>query len=130
MDKTSGSPAKPLTFEFAGQLFKIWFQYPKHDGKRECVCLIDRVGEDKTFAAGSSVCAASDQFCKETGRKIALTRALRCLQLLEKPAGAQTHVWVSRTPEPAKLFRTAAWAAYRARRYGTLEVAQNKTQNA
>ena len=98
MDRTSESPVKPLTFEFAGQRFRIWFKYEhSRTAPRETICLIDLVGEDKTFAAGSAVCSASDQFCKETGRKIALTRALFS------------------AAENNKGFRTAAWEAYRTR---------------
>lgn len=106
MNTTTESPAKPLTFHFQGVGFKIWFRYEGANGQRETVCLIDRLGEDKTFAFGSTVCAKVDQFCKETGRKIALTRAV-----LSKPV----YDLVQDHPTKAKAFRTAAWQAYRSR---------------
>ncbi len=111
-----------MRFQFGDQVFKIWFQYSKHDGQRETVCLIDDVKDGiaeakATFAAGSSVCSSSDQFRKETGRKIALTRALRA-------AGAV------RALCDDKRFRKAAWEAYWARRHGVQTVENRQTQPA
>lgn len=65
-----------MKFQYLGVNYKIWFKYPVTDGRRETVCLIDIEGSDETYTAGSSVCAKSDQFSKEKGRKIALTRAI------------------------------------------------------
>lgn len=123
MNTTTESPAKPLTFHFQGVGFKIWFRYEGANGQRETVCLIDRLGEDKTFAFGSTVCAKVDQFCKETGRKIALTRALTKGMLHLEPVSdpghpSTTHKWVPHGPQDkkqARAFRTAAWMAYRSR---------------
>lgn len=82
--------------------FRIWFKYESdRNGRREVCCFIDE--EDApgtTFAAGSAICAPSDRFCKETGRKVALKKALD---------GAP---WAFRTD---KDFRTAAWQCYHKR---------------
>lgn len=38
---------------------------------------VDGRWEDSALAVGSAVCHPSDQFCRETGRKLALSRALQ-----------------------------------------------------
>ncbi len=115
-----------MRFSFGPNTFRIWFQYSKHDGKRETICLIDRDdSNEKTFAAGSSVCAESDHFRKETGRKIALTRALRNARHLEsiQDQGSITHMWIDHTPQPAREWRAAAWKAYLNRKSVDLKTA-------
>ncbi len=106
-----------MTFTFGAHSYKIWYQYSMHDQRRETVCLIERADEPKkTFAAGSSICAASDQFRKEVGRKIALTRALRSPRV--------GHV-CGYDPAELKRFRTAAWKAYLNRKGVDLETASS-----
>lgn len=107
-----------MRFSWGGIKFKIWFKYEgktnrQPDGmchqpfvpdRRETLCFIDE--EDApgiTFATGSAICAASDVFCKNTGRKVALTKALRC-EKIRNVCGAN--------PATEKQFRTAAWQCY------------------
>ncbi len=97
-----------MQFEFGGNKWRIWFQHTKHDGKRETLAFVDIAQSDPqftddraTFAAGWSLCAAADPFRKETGRKLALTRALKSTSVYERFG-----------IDKMKLFRAAAWACY------------------
>lgn len=105
-----------MRFEFQHIKYRIWFKYEAdRNGKREICCFIDE--EDApgtTFAAGSAICAPSDRFCKETGRKVALTKAM---PLWPKVSDSNRKIynvcggdWVR-----IKQFRTAAWRAYHKR---------------
>ena len=97
--------------------FHIWFKYTLHDGKREVLALIDE--EDApgtTFAAGSALCAKSDQFRKDTGRKVALTKALRSQKIANV---CRNNRYIE------KDFRTAAWQAYHKRAEQPKGVATN-----
>lgn len=109
-----------MRFEFPeGKWYKIWFKYTLHDGKREVLALIDE--EDApgtTFAAGAALCAKSDQFRKETGRKVALTKAMPQLN------NGRNNVTDSNSKiynvcggdwDRIKQFRTAAWQCYHKR---------------
>lgn len=108
-----------MRFEFPeGKWYKIWFKYTLHDGKREVLALIDE--EDApgtTFAAGAALCAKSDQFRKETGRKVALTKALRCEKIFNV-CGCKSAT--------CKQFRTAAWQCYHKRAEQPKGVASGK----
>lgn len=97
-----------MRFEFRGTEWRIWFQHTKRGDRRETLCFIDFVqhepdpaGVRATFAAGSAVCAATDPFRKETGRKLALTRALKSTAVYERFG-----------IDKMKMFRAAAWACY------------------
>lgn len=92
-----------MRFEFDATKFSIWFTHGKlADKRRETVCVIDFGREEKgTFVVGSAVCAATDQFCKELGRKLALTRALKSTAVYERFG-----------IDKMKLFRAAAWTCY------------------
>ncbi len=92
-----------MQFEFAGVLYKIWFRHTKTpDGRRETKCFIDVAQAGPHFAddrppvgEGGTICAPMDVFCKETGRKVALTRALRGVRCIDD-----------------RGFRRAAWNCY------------------
>ena len=95
-----------MTFEYAGEEYRITF---KHDRLplptapdimvRGTRCLIGPEGAIRYV--GCSYCHPSDNFCRETGRKIALKKAL---------------LWYDN--ELWRGFRTAAWKAYLGRSRG------------
>lgn len=72
-----------------GERVAVMFKHPRTDigSKKEPViqrsttCTIAYLGEDgrpgQPVATATVVCSPQDNFCKETGRKLALTRALR-----------------------------------------------------
>lgn len=90
-----------MKFEYAGCRYKIWFKY-EGTVRRETLCFIDLVDDEKqtTFSVGSAVCAPSDRFCKETGRKVALTKALKDVQ------------WRGALGPELKEYRRLAWRCY------------------
>lgn len=60
-----------------------YFIYPRNkDGKRTGQTLCVLLHEGKMFH-GMSTCSKEDQFCKDTGRKIALIRAQSSVQRYE-----------------------------------------------
>ena len=57
------------------------FVYDRWDNDAEetrgrTICDITEKGTKKVLFSGISLCSSRDNFCKETGRKIALTRAI------------------------------------------------------
>ncbi len=121
-----------MRFEFSGVKYKIWFKYEAEEirhrhgieswttQRRETLCFIDEEDTPKgtSFAVGSAVCAPSDVFCKNTGRKVALTKALPQLR------NGKNNVTDSNRKifnvcggdwDCVKQFRTAAWQAYNKR---------------
>jgi hypothetical protein len=92
-----------MLFELMGIKYRIRFVYRtvergrKKQTRRLVACFIEREEDQKWIGVvgGQAECSPADQFMKETGRKLALTRALKW-QHLE--------------------FRTRAWWAYRGRK--------------
>lgn len=87
-----------FTFDHDGKKYKVYFKHYHHTGNLPAIlgtrfntdCAI--VTDDKTVEIhGSSMCSLKDNPCKETGRKIALTRALK--QLFPNDKEARTGVW-------------------------------------
>ena len=67
-----------------GQDVFMDFAYDRWDNDAEdtrgrTICDITEKGTKKVLFSGISLCSIKDNFCKETGRKIALTRAIRKL---------------------------------------------------
>jgi len=84
-----------------GREFSFGFKYSMDEhrdygGRRKITCYIKDV-DDVTISQGFSICDGRDQFCKETGRKRAFTKALMFL--------------TNELPN-AKLVRTAFWSVY------------------
>lgn len=98
-----------MEFTYNGQTFEIQFRYYEFDdqtikGKVTCCCIVapGMLGlVRETY--GIAQCHPDDQFCKETGRKIALRRAL----------AKSFHVF---DKDERKNLRRAAWQAYFARK--------------
>ena len=98
-----------MTFEYAGEQYRITFShneiYPLPTDQSVLVrgtrCDFKRgampIG---LYGNGYSYCHPNDNFCRETGRKLALARALR------------VHI---------RPFRTAAWKAYLGKPRGTAQ---------
>lgn len=88
-----------MKFTYDGTEYKITFVYARERyAQRVVYCnLWDRTPAWEVVAKAYSQCHPDDQFCKETGRKVALRRAL---EGFDKP------------------FRTAVWQAYHARGVG------------
>ena len=119
-----------MTFTFNGKQYKILFEYKPVDGHRGVMCYIIPAFVDaratplhlSSVGQGWSKCVPQDAFVKETGRKIALKRALRTtfMRLLKNDAGTYAYTWVTEAPEDfnRRAFRTAAWKAYHGRRNG------------
>lgn len=86
-----------MKFSHDGKEYRIEFKYTVVDGRRETTCLINTGAtreSEETYSVGNAMCSEQDQFNRETGRELALKRALDDL------------------PRP---FRAAAWTAYRNR---------------
>jgi len=58
------------------------------DSRGQTICEITEKGTKNVLFSGSSLCSSRDNFCKETGRKIALARAIRDL-----PRDVRQLVW-------------------------------------
>jgi len=69
-----------MIFSHKGVTYRLWFKYVLlPDLRRETTCIINR-GEsrenEETYSIGNSQCVPQDKFVYETGRKLALKRAL------------------------------------------------------
>lgn len=97
-----------MTFNFDSHTYRLKFRHdpyvPREGGKkrwqrRQTDCLVQELLAGprrwQSVAIGSAWCSITDIFCKETGRRIALTRALE---------------------QATKPFRAAAYATYYGRR--------------
>jgi hypothetical protein len=92
-----------VTFEFAGNKYALQFKYETELEKerglfRRTYCTLFKYVESQWLPSvieGEALCVPEDRYVKETGRKLALTRALSSV---------------------SKEFRTAAWQAYHSRR--------------
>lgn len=93
-----------------GETVSIWFRHTRYDldengnqapdwldsapevaeglparGRTECVI---HGADDRVVTRGESWCSRMDNFCKESGRKLALTRATHALDSLINPVGS------------------------------------------
>ncbi len=62
----------------------INFKHTRIEDRRVTVCQIinvDNSGNELVVSEGASMCNPRDNFCKEYGRKLSLTKALRMTQL-------------------------------------------------
>ena len=122
-----------MQFEYGGELFRIQFEHGTDANgfsRKHTACTILRHNGDDwlLFSTGYAKCVASDQYCKETGRKLALMRATKegSAKHLEPATEADrgpgregiTDKWVSHFPADwdCKAWSRAAWAAYLGRR--------------
>lgn len=69
-----------MIFSHKDEVYRIWFKYILlPDLRRETTCIINR-GEsrekEETYSVGNAQCVPQDKFVYETGRKMALERAL------------------------------------------------------
>lgn len=112
-----------MKFTFEGEEFKISFEHEQRGSHRHTGCHIWRVTEggkdlDHTpFCEGWSHCNPSDVFCKESGRKLSLSRALNStMRFLD--IGSSELILVTNLPShwDRRAFRTAAWKAYLGRK--------------
>lgn len=97
-----------MEFTYNGQTFKIQFRYSSTaTGERgaftNCTIIPNPDYHMRHGYMGRAECSDKDQFCKETGRKIALRRAL-------------AKAFPSRYYSDSKAARRAAWQAYFARK--------------
>lgn len=85
-----------MRFEYNDSTYSIKFKHSKaaSNGSRSTQC--DLFKDAEQIGQGYANCVPTDQFCKETGRKISLTRALYALD--------------------DKQCRKTAWDAYRSRK--------------
>jgi hypothetical protein len=104
-----------MNFEYEGCKFRITFQYAVIEGANGIRCYIDDVSDEqhKRVANGYSRCVSGDRFVKETGRKIALTRALDKM-FIELSSGQYPLTWLDVFPTEwsRRGFRAAAWKSY------------------
>lgn len=113
-----------MKFTFEGEEFKISFYYPPAlneelhlERGKITAAIISGMGHEQ-FCGGHAACAYEDQFRKETGRKVALKRALDKMLHLESGNGDCAVKWVDHFPPhwDRRAFRTAAWKAYLGRK--------------
>jgi len=67
--------------------FYAEFQYDQTSGTTVCSLLN---GEKSLLSTGNSHCSVRDNFCKDTGRKVSLGRALKVLDL---PKEGKKKIW-------------------------------------
>ncbi len=67
-----------------GQQYRIGFRYDPLSPTVTDAFLLDEAGV--VFAGGRAWCHENDNFCKETGRKLALTRAVKDLPKEQRKA--------------------------------------------
>jgi hypothetical protein len=85
-----------MKFTYDGKNYRIGFQHDWDEATTFAFIKEDGDPRDAVIE-GTSFCSAEDKFCYETGRKVALARALEDYA-------------------PDREFRKAAWAAYRSRK--------------
>lgn len=73
-----------IQIDISGKPAKLWFKHERKPlinyGLTPVLCTECAIcGEDpdKPLALGRAICAKGDNFCKNTGRKIALSRAIK-----------------------------------------------------
>lgn len=79
--------------------FKIYFRYYRHDDRQPYAvkCIIHNITQGKDVASGMSYVHPNDAFVKDTGRRVALERAIEDMG------------WVG---FGYKEYRKHVWAAY------------------
>ena len=75
-----------MTIKINDKEYRVQFEYPDepYPAGKITICHIN----DMVHFAGIALCNPKDQFCKATGRKIALSHALKSIGL-DKPARRQ-----------------------------------------
>ena len=121
-----------IKFTYNGANYEICFRYGKIEKLRGIYCTIysdsappkDLIHDENAIAQSQSRCATADHFVKETGRKIALARALaRPFNFLRGNSDFTQRYWSVECPPgfDPKAFRTAAWKAYLRRKNHELD---------
>ena len=82
-----------MKVELNGQVVFVDFSYDRFAGDGRLVggtttCLITEKGTRKVLYRGRSECSARDQFCKDVGRKYALSRAVKSM-----PRNTRKMIW-------------------------------------
>lgn len=95
-----------MRFVWDGKVYRIWFKHfnkPGHVRRTEC-SIMEEVAPKEYYelVSDDAICADTDVFCKNTGRKLSLGRAL--IRLTKDRA-----------------FRRLAWMAYLNRGWDTHE---------
>jgi hypothetical protein len=98
---------KEMFVDFYHEQHNNPFPYDEHGQKENrgsTICEISERGFKEPLFVGKSVCSSRDRFCKETGRKVALTRAIASL-----PRETRKQIWedyFNRLPKPAALWHS------------------------
>ena len=78
-----------------------------YDGKRLTVCNINQYTSEKgkmiEVGGGCAQCSRSDQYCKETGRKVSLAKALKAIKFTR---GERAEFWKAYFNRDAKAIST------------------------
>ena len=90
----------------AGVEYNVHFHYFFHRRQQYTHCLIVNVEEPEKNYGGYASCSLADNFCRATGRKIALARAIRGLFNREERKAFWAAYWEERKKVTKKL-----WAA-------------------
>lgn len=89
-----------MALESSDGQVRITFQYtgePQQPGRTTRVVLVVSSNGDTVSGEGYAVCGKRDNFSREIGRRIALGRALKHLQVTDDTARAVWHVYRERT---------------------------------
>lgn len=99
-----------MRFSYNGKTYRIWFKHfnkPNHVRRTEC-SILEETGPKELYEliSDDAICADEDQFCRATGRKLSLGRAL--IRLTKDRAFRHTAwmAYLNRGHEPAKQYRT------------------------
>lgn len=68
---------------------RVWFEHERGT-KHYTICRLSNIAGD-ILTHGYAFCSTKDQFCKETGRKVALAHALKFFTVLDK--ADRTNIW-------------------------------------
>src|ERR1700722_10894516 len=106
-----------MDFDYRGQRYGIRFYHETFKNEVRgfyrivwcsIVRTVDGVGDVYILGKGQAICAPEDRFNKETGRKLALTRALHDYEKHSTVVDAALEI----VNYGAKKFRTAVWNSY------------------
>ena len=88
----------------AGEEFNVHFHHFSHSGQLRTQCLIVNANEPEKNYGPYASCSLGDNFCRATGRKIALARAIRGLFNREGRKAFWESYWKERRKVTQKLW--------------------------
>jgi len=76
-----------VQIKLSGTSYFVNWSYNTNNGKRQCICTIKKGTSNKEstpISTGNTTCSVKDQFSKNKGRKISMSRALAMFNRSER----------------------------------------------